>query len=310
MLRMTIFDTTFNDLLAKLNLNVGMLVATGARLLIICVGGWLAYWLVDLASRRIEKAVDDGDPNTNTLREKRGHTIAQLMRSFGKVIVLALTALLALNVFINIGPLLAGVGVLGLAVSFGSQSLVKDIITGFFMLMEGSFSVGDIIEVAGKGGVVEKVTLRTVTLRDVEGVMHVIPSGQIDVVSNKTAGWSRAVLDLGVAYGADLDKAIAVTRSELEAFKADETWGALLDGDPEMWGVEKLGDSAVVIRVVIRTKPSRQWNVAREFRRRWKNRCDQEGIEIPFPQRTLWVRTEAGQPVHDAVAAFAARDTE
>jgi len=310
LLKVMFFDSTFQDLLAKLNLNVGMLVATGARLLVIWSGAWFTLWLVRVASRRIEQAVDDGDPTTTTLREKRGHTIAQLLRSFGRVIVLALTALLSLNVFINIGPLLAGVGVLGLAVSFGSQSLVKDVITGFFMLMEGSFAVGDIVEVGGKGGVVERVTLRTVTLRDAEGVRHVIPSGQIDVVSNKTAGWSRAVLDLGVAYGADLDKALAITRSELDVFKADAEWGASLDGDPELLGVESLGDSAVVIRAMIRTVPSRQWTVAREFRRRWKNRCDLEGIEIPFPQRTVWVRSEAGQPLHKAALALAVQDPE
>ena len=149
-----------------------------------------------LLARRIERAVDDGDDSTMTMQEKQGRTVAQLLRSVGRLLIIALALLMTLNQFINIGPILAGAGILGLAVSFGAQSLVKDVINGFFMLVENSISVGDTIEIAGKTGTVERITLRVVRLRDVDGTLHVIPNGQITTVSNQTRGWSRAVVDV------------------------------------------------------------------------------------------------------------------
>lgn len=260
------------------------------------VGIWLLAWLalrvVKLAARRIERAVDDGDDSVITLREKRGQTIAQLLRSVGNAVVYALVILLSLNIFINIGPLLAGAGILGLAVSFGAQSLVKDIISGFFFLVENQFAIGDVVEAAGKSGVVERITLRVVMLRDVEGTVHIIPNGEIKVVSNKTRGWARAVIDVGVAYDADIDRAIEVVRSEADRLSSDPTWKLQLDGPLEVWGVESLSDNGVVIRTVARTRPGSQWNAAREFRRRLKIRLDAEGIEIPFQQRTVHLRVE------------------
>ena len=175
------------------------LTRSSARVLGIWLLAWFAYRVVRLAARRIEAAVDDGDDSVTTLRERRGKTIAQLLRSVGRVVILAIAILLTFNVFIDIGPILAGAGILGLAVSFGAQSLVKDVISGFFILFENQFAIGDVIEVAGKSGLVEKMTLRVVVLRDVEGIMHVVPNGEIKVVSNKTRGWSRAVVDVGVA---------------------------------------------------------------------------------------------------------------
>ena len=157
---------------------------------LIWLGAWIANWLIKVAARRILKAVDDGDDSTLTLREKRGQTVAQLLRSVGRVVVIVVSVLLTLNVFIEITPLLAGAGILGLAVSFGAQSLVKDVIAGFFILLENQFAVGDVIEASGKGGVVERMTLRVVQLRDLEGILHTIPNGSITVVSNRTRGWS------------------------------------------------------------------------------------------------------------------------
>jgi len=218
-------------------------------------------------------------------------------------VVIAL--LLTFNLFIDIGPILAGAGILGLAVSFGAQSLVKDVISGFFILFENQFAIGDVIEAAGKSGVVEKMTLRVVVLRDVEGAMHVIPNGEIKVVSNKTRGWSRAVVDVGVAYDVDVDRALAVVRDEAAQFTTDKTWGPQLDGPVEVLGIESLGDSAVVIRSLIKTQPGSQWNAAREFRRRMKNRLDREGIEIPYPQRRVHVTVD-GEASPEAVTAAAA----
>lgn len=270
----------------------------------IWVLAWLAYRVVRLAARRIEIAVDDGDDSVTTVRERRGQTISQLLRSMGRVVIYAVALLLSFNVFINIGPILAGAGILGLAISFGAQSLVKDVISGFFILFENQFGIGDVIEVAGHSGVVEKMTLRVVVLRDGEGVMHVVPNSEIKVVSNKTRGWSRAVVDVGIPYEENVDRALEILRDEAAQFSTDKVWGAQLDGPVDVLGVESLSDSAVVIRTLLRTQPGSQWAVAREFRRRIMNRFDRETLDIPYPQRRVHVRVEGG-PGGDAIATAA-----
>ena len=299
------FGDIIRRLAAILRIDGEELVRSGVRVLGIWLLAWLAYRVVRLAARRIEIAVDDGDDSVTTLRERRGQTVAQLLRSLGRVAIVAIATLLTFNVFIDIGPILAGAGILGLAVSFGSQSLVKDVISGFFILFENQFAIGDVIEIAGKTGVVEKMSLRVVQLRDGEGVMHVVPNGEIKVVSNKTRGWSRAVVDVGVPYDENVDRAIDVLRDEAAQFSTDKTWGGQLDGPVEVLGVESLGESAVVLRTMIRTQPGSQWAVAREFRRRIKNRFDRESLEIPFPQRRVHVRIQGG-PDTDPVAHAAA----
>ena len=163
---------------------------------------------------------------------------------------------------------------------------MKDVIAGFFMLVEDQFALGDVIEAAGKSGVVEKITLRVVVLRDLDGTLHTIPNGEIKSVSNKTRGWSRAVVDVAIAYGEDVDRAIRVIRDEAERLAHDEELAALLDGVPEVWGVESVNDTATVIRMVARTQPGSHWGVQREFRRRIKNRLDAEGIRTPAPRST------------------------
>lgn len=281
------------------------LIQKSVQILIIWTLAWIGYRLIRLAARRIEVVVDDGDPTITTLREKRGQTLAQLLRTVGRAVVIIVAGLLTLDLFIEIGPLLAGAGILGLAVSFGAQSLVKDILSGFFILLEDQFAIGDIIEAGGKGGVVEKMTLRVVVLRDLEGVRHVIPNSEIRVVSNRTRGWARAVVDVGVAYGTDVDRALAVVRDEVAGFAADPAWHQKFDGAPDVVGVESLADSAVLIRVLLRTQPGNQWEVGREFRRRVKKRLDAEGIEIPFPQRKVHVQVEGGEIRADTAAAVA-----
>lgn len=263
---------------------------------------WVGLRIVAQVARRIEKAVDDGDDSHLSEREQRGKTITQLLRSVGKVVLVALALLLTLNVFVDIGPLLAGAGILGLAVSFGAQSLVKDVISGFFFLVEGQFAVGDVIEIAGKSGVVERMNLRVVMLRDTNGALHMIPNGQITTVSNLTRGWSRAVVDVGVAYGTDVDRALDIFRQEAADLASDTGWQNDLDGPPEVVGVNDLGDSQVTIRTLFRTHPGKQWAVGREFRRRIKNRLDHEGIEIPFPQRMMHIRVSGDTDPEQAKA--------
>ncbi len=280
------------DFASFFNSDAKAFIAYGLRVLGIWVLAWLALRAVRIIARRIEISVDDHNDLLTTIREKRGRTIAQLVRGAGRAVIVSGAVLLTLRVFMDISPILGAVGLLGLAVSFGAQSLVKDVITGFFMLVEDQFGVGDIIQIGDKGGVVERLTLRVVMLRSIDGVLHIIPNGEINMVSNMTRGWSRAVLEIGIAYGSDVDRALRVFRDEAARFSEDAAWKPRLDGPLEVPGIESLGDSAVVIRVLARTQPAAQWDVAREFRRRIKNRLDAEGIEIPFPQRTVHFRLE------------------
>jgi small-conductance mechanosensitive channel len=298
-----VLPSVFDDILQMLRVDPGDLLRRLLQLLVIWVLIWFGNRVVRLIARRIEQAVDDGDDSTLTEAEQRGRTISELLRSVGRIVFLVLGLMLTLNVFIDIGPILAGAGILGLAVSFGAQSLVKDIISGFFFLIEGQFAVGDVIEVAGKSGVVERMTLRVVMLRDSHGTLHMVPNGQISVVSNMTRKWSRAVVDVGVAYGTDIDKAIEIFMDEAERFAQDKEWAPLFDGTPEVLGVDSLGESQVTIRTLLKTHAGKQWAVAREFRRRIKNRLDKEGIEIPFPQRTMHVRVSPEGGISEEAAA-------
>lgn len=278
----------------------------GLRVLLIWVLAMAAWWLVGVLAARVIQAAEDEDTGSLSYREKRAQTISGLLKGVGRIVIIIFAVILTLDTFINIGPLLAGAGIVGLAVSFGSQSLVKDVIAGFFILMEHQFDIGDVIQVAGLSGGVEKMTLRAVTLRDLDGTVHIVPNGQIATVSNRTRGWSRAVLDIGVGYGSDVDTALDILRDEVRAFAADSAWGYKLDGPPEVVGVQGLGDNAVTIRVMLRTRPGMQWEVGREFRRRAKIRLDAEGIEIPFPQRTVHVRHHGpGRPGDDEIVAAA-----
>lgn len=263
------------------------LIRIGFRLLGIWALAWVGWVLVRVVARRVIAVTNDRDDSTHGAGERRGQTIAHLLRSVGGSVILAGGALLSVGLFIDITPLLGGAAILGLAVSFGAQSLVKDLIAGFFILMENQFALGDVVQAGGKGGVVERMTLRVVHLRDLDGSLHVIPNGEITVVTNQTRGWSRAVIELGVGYGTDLDRALQVFGDEARLLAADPGWRPRIDGAPEVSGVIALGESSVVIRTLIRTRPGQQWDVSREFRRRIKGRLDREGIEIPFPQRVV-----------------------
>jgi moderate conductance mechanosensitive channel len=302
--------STLDDILSRLSqifrIDGEAAVRLAVRIIVVWLLAWLAYRLVRLAAQRVESAVDDGDDSVTTLRERRGKTISQMLRSVGGVVVILIALLATLNMFIDVGPVLAGAGILGLAISFGAQSLVKDIISGFFILSENQFAVGDVIEASGKSGVVEKMTLRVVVLRDLQGRMHIIPNGEIKVVSNMTRGWSRAVVDVGVSYDEDVDRALAVVRDEAAQFSTDKSWSSQLDGAVEVPGVEALDDSAVKIRILIRTQPGSQWNAAREFRRRLLKRLEREGIEIPFPQRTVRVKLQGAVSPQDVVTVAGA----
>ncbi|MGH8998777.1 MAG: mechanosensitive ion channel family protein, partial [Acidimicrobiia bacterium] len=228
-------------------------------------------------------------------RSQRAEAIGTLMRSIVSVVIWVVAGLMALGELgLNLGPLLAGAGVVGIALGFGAQSLVKDFLSGIFMLVEDQFGVGDVIDAGEATGTVESVSLRTTRLRSVEGVVWHIPNGEIRRIGNQSQEWSRALIDVPVAYQADLAAAAELIRKVSGELAAEPGWAERILKPPEVWGVERFDADSVAIRTVITTTPNEQWNVSRELRQRLKAAFDQAGLEIPFPQRTIWVRHENG----------------
>jgi moderate conductance mechanosensitive channel len=228
---------------------------------------------------------------TSVRAEQRIDALSSVLRSVVSFVIWLVALLMCLGeVGIDLAPLLAGAGVLGVAIGFGSQSLVRDFLSGMFILVEDQFGVGDIVDLGEASGTVEAVSLRTTRLRAVDGTVWHMPNGEITRVGNMSQHWSRALLDVEVAYDTDLEHARGVIKRV-----ADELWQedtSVLD-EPEMWGVEQLGAHGVVLRLVVKTTPSAQWKVSRELRQRIKAAFDEEGIEIPFPQQTVWHRSAA-----------------
>jgi small conductance mechanosensitive channel len=267
------------------------LVASGLRVLLVLVGVWVG---AKLARRGIEawsrRAVARAEAKEEVELTKRLHTLAGLAKLVATLSIAAVGGAVVLGELgVNLGPILATAGVLGLAVGFGAQSLVKDVISGLFMLVENQFNVGDVATLGGVTGVVERSTLRLTVLRDLEGRVHYVPNGQVGVVTNYTKHWSRALLDVGVAYKEDVDHVMEVLTRVGAELAEDPDYSGLILEPLEILGVNEFGDSAVVIRVMFKTKPIQQWAVAREFRRRIKKAFDAEGIEIPFPHRTFYL---------------------
>ena len=216
-------------------------------------------------------------------------TLTPLVQTLLRAVVLFIAALVLLEqVNIRTGPLLAGLGLFGIAVGLASQSLIKDIINGLFILFEDSISVGDVITVRGIGGVVEKITLRVVVLRDLEGNVHVIPNSSIDMVTNMTKVFSRYLLDVGVAYREDVDTVIDILKEIDEGMRQDPQYGGDMLEPIEIMGLDRFAESAMVVRARLKTRPGMQWQVGREFNRRTKKAFDERGIQIPFPHRTLY----------------------
>jgi small conductance mechanosensitive channel len=203
------------------------------------------------------------------------------------IVVSAMLVLQELGVALS--PVLATAGIGGLAIAFGAQSLVRDVVTGFFILLEDQIRVGDVVEVEGQGGQVESVGLRILTLRGLDGSVYIIPNGTIRKVKNMTKGFSYALLDVGVSYREDIDQVIDVLTQVAAELRDDPEFGGDILEDPEMLGVDDLADSAVVIKMRLKTQPIKQWRVAREMRRRIKKAFDARGFEIPFPHRTVHI---------------------
>lgn len=221
--------------------------------------------------------------------EKRLHTLMGILRKGSFVLIWLVFIMIFLKKFtIDIAPILAGAGIIGLAVGFGAQELVRDFISGFFILLENQIRMGDVVILNGTAGVVEDIQLRTVTLRDLSGTVHIFQNGKINTISNMTKGWSAMVFDIGVAYKEDLTVVMRIMKEVSEELRADESFSSKILEPMEIFGLDNFGDSALVVKGRIKTTPGDQWATGREYRKRLKDAFDKNHIEIPFPHQTIY----------------------
>lgn len=276
------------------------------KALVIVTLAAVSLWLLDFAGRRLRaRAQKSGSESTeHQAREqlKRTETLIGIVRTAGKVTIWSLTIMLLLmQVGVDIAPLIAGAGIVGLAIGFGAQELVRDVISGFFILLENHIRNGDVAIINGTGGLVEAIGLRTIVLRDVSGVVHVFQNGKISTLANMTKEWSATVFDIGVAYKEDTDRVVEIMKEVAEGLRQDPEYANKILEPMEVFGVDSFGDNAVVIKARIKTQPIEQWIVGREYRRRLKRAFDEKRIEIPFPHRTLyWGEASEAFKVHVA----------
>ena len=232
---------------------------------------------------------------------QRARTLGALLRSIASVSIYGLAVMMALAEFdVDLGPLIAGAGIVGVALGFGSQSLVKDFLSGIFMLLEDQYGVGDVIDAGETVGVVEEVKLRTTQVRDIYGTLWHIPNGEIRRVANMSQDWGQVVLDMEVAYDTDIGTAVAVIKEVADGVWRDQLPNATITEEPAIAGVQAFGDNAIAIRLIAKTEPGEQFATARELRGRLKEAFDEAGIEIPFPQRTVWMKSDP--PAHRPVS--------
>lgn len=262
-------------------------------LLLIVVVFIISRWVIGIIIKRIRKTilsqVSDGADQDQIEKEKRASTLIGITRGVLTAALWAIFTMIFLRQLgLDIAPILAGAGIVGLAVGFGAQELVRDAISGFFLLFENRIRTGDVAVVNGQGGLVENINLRTITLRDLSGVVHTFQNGKINTLANMTKDWSAMVFDIGVAYKENVDKVIDVVKKVGEELKSDKEFGPRILEPIEIMGLDKFADSAVVIRARIKTVPIQQWSIGREFNKRLKKAFDHHGIEIPFPHRTLY----------------------
>jgi small conductance mechanosensitive channel len=270
----------------------------GLRILLVLVAGYLSVRFLRVAQRRLEDVLVLAGEKTEQVpgaARKRVTTLTGLLGTLGLVAVWAVVAVLCLDqIGLDVTPILAGAGIVGLAVGFGAQNLVRDVISGFFLVLENQVRVGDVAVVNGTGGLVEAITFRTIVLRDLAGVVHVVPNGSITTLANMTKGWSGYVVDVGVAYREDTDRVVEIMTEVGEDVRKDPRFGPSILGPIEIFGVDDFKESEVTIKARLKTVPTQQWNVGREYRRRLKKAFDAHGIEIPFPHRALYMGTASG----------------
>ncbi len=266
-------------------------IQSGYKILVIIAGAIIIVKIAEIVTIRLLTSLKKyKHPRDEEEFLKRIDTMRFIIRYVFNIVILIIAIAMILKVIgLDIRPVLAAAGVLGIAIGFGAQSLVKDVISGFFILLENQIRVGDVVQIAGKGGVVEEVNLKMTILRDLSGNVHYIPNGEITVVTNMTKVYSRYVFNIGVAYREDVDEVIEVIKTVDEDLRSDEDFGPDILEPIEILGLDEFADSALIIKARTKTKPIKQWRVAREFNRRLKKAFDANNIEIPFPHTTLYM---------------------
>jgi len=302
-----VYERTGNTWLAGAS---DWLIAKPLVLLAIIVGAVLLRAVLHRAITRLARRAAEGtvpgvltrgaagsafgtSPLLSERRKQRAETMGSVLRSLTTAVVVVTAALMALGeIGLNIGPLLAGAGILGVALGFGSQTLVKDFLSGLFMILEDEYGVGDVVDLGEASGSVEAVGLRVTRVRDVNGTVWYVRNGEIIRVGNNSQGWARVVIDVGIAYDEDVTRVRDLLQLTAHELAEEEDFRDLVLEEPEVWGVEALTAEAVVVRVVVKTVPLKQWDVARALRERIKKAFDEHGVRVPYPQRSIWMRTE------------------
>ncbi len=259
-------------------------------LIVLFILSQMSRWIVT----GLEKWVPEKDPLQAVEARKRARTLGNILRHVLIIVISFIAVLMILGELgIVVGPILATAGIGAVAIGLGAQNLVKDVINGFFIILENQYRIGDVIQVTGVSGLVESVNLRRTVLRDLEGRVHTIPNGEIKIVSNLSKEWARSVLDIGISYREDIDRVVDLLHQIGKELEAEEPFKSAIIEPLQVLGVEQFGESALILRVVVKTAPQKQWEVGRELRKRIKERFDERGIEMPYPHRVLlWKNKE------------------
>ncbi len=272
-----------------LNLFWPWLLTHGIKILLVVIFGFILYRYISLFIRRIVLAsmVSDSDKNSEA-EKKRKDTLIRIFSWVSRILILAMSILIILQeIGVPIGPILAGAGIVGLALGFGGQYLIRDLISGFFIILENQYRIGDVVNLDGTSGLVEDISLRLTTLRDLDGTVHHIPHGEIKRVSNLSKYFSRVNLNIGIAYHSKLDHVITVVNKIGNDMAEDPLWKESILKAPQFLRIDNFGDSAIEIKIIGETPAHKKWDVTGELRKRIKIEFDREGIEIPFPQRVI-----------------------
>ncbi|SDR76909.1 small conductance mechanosensitive channel [Nocardioides scoriae] len=285
-----VYDWTGNEVAARAaTWLIGKPAAIVGLLLGALVVRWLATKAVDRVVQRAEMTPLPGARAVHTRRAQRARSLGTLLKSILTTVVFGIAFVMVLSeIGVDVAPILASAGVLGLAIGFGAQNLVKDFLSGVMMMVEDQYGVGDVVDLGEAVGTVEAVGLRVTRLRDVNGTVWYVRNGEILRVGNQSQNWARTVLDVNVGYTEDLVRVRRILAEVAHGLWEDEDYRDVVIEEPEVWGVENLGPDGVVVRVTLKTAPLEQWAVAREMRQRIKGRFDHEGIVIPLPQRVVW----------------------